>query len=195
MIVASIATDEFRDFRDRTFPNKKAYCERHGYTFYGGTTHIHRMRPVSWSKIKLLEALCFQYPDEWAFWTDADAIFTRPDWKATEIIDPKADLIISRDVNGINCGSFLIRLNVQSQQFLADVYDQVQFIHHAWWEQAAMIYLLQLSYPIKVKYVEKTLINAYPQDFKQGYSAVLHVPAPRPRAARLEELKKKLDAM
>jgi galactosyl transferase GMA12/MNN10 family len=194
MIVASIATEEFRDFRELTFPNKKAYCDRHGYSFVSAKSAIHRARPASWSKIKLLEMIAFEREKEWVFWTDADAAITRLDWKVEELADPNVDLIISKDNDGINAGSFLMQLNGKSRQFLLNAYDRIRFMHHRRREAVAMETLLQDGYPLQVKHVEKKLINAYPEDYQEGFSAVLHVPH-KPWPERLAELKKRMPAI
>jgi hypothetical protein len=191
MFIASIATDDFREFRDISFPNKQKYCQRHNHTFWGITQSLHLNRPPAWSKIKLLELISFMHQGSWIYWSDADSIFTRMDWNVEELIDPQADLIIAVGPLGLNSGSFLMHLNPRTHEFLLEVQDQVQFIHHPWWEQAAMIELINRKYPIRVKYADKVLMNAFPEDYKVGYSAVLHVPGAF-RTDRIEQLKKHL---
>jgi hypothetical protein len=189
MILATIATEEYRDLREISFPNKKAYCDRHGHTFVGFMDPIHRARPVSWSKIKLLEMLAFQHQKGWAFWSDADALITRLDWNVEELIEPDVDLIGCRDAAGFLTGSFLIQLNGAGRQFLIDIYDRIQFMYHRDREAAAMEDLLSRGYRVRVKYVDKALIDASPEEFREGYSAVVHVSG-RPLAERAEELRK-----
>jgi hypothetical protein len=191
MILATLATDEIQNFREISFPNKEAYCRRHGHTFCGITERLHLRRPHSWSKIKLLEIISFTSQGQWVFWSDADSIITRPEWNVEELIDPEADLIIARGPFGINAGVFLMHLNQRTHEFLLEVHDQIQYVHHNWWEQAAMMHLLNANYPIRVKTGDKVLMNAFPEDYQEGYSAVLHV-AGATRANRVEELKKRL---
>jgi hypothetical protein len=197
LLVVSLATHEIASIRELTFPNKRAYCNRHGYVFCGITERLDPDRPHSWSKIVALETLCTIAPDNWAMWIDADAIFTRFDWRAEELIEPYADFIAAKDHNGINCGVFLIHLGDAMRRFLNHVYVQEMFINHRWWEQAAIRNLIENGQgPKNLHLAEKRLMNAYPDDFVEGYSAVLHVPDnPRVWPDRIAVLRKCLPAL
>jgi hypothetical protein len=191
--VVSLATDAMKELREVTFPVNRAWCEAHGYTWVAGNRPLDPSRPASWSKIRMIQELCHIAPGQWAFWIDGDAVVTRPDWRLEALADDDAELIIAKDHNGMNCGVFLIRLGNMTWNFLADVYSRTEFLNHRWWEQAAIRQVLEEGYPFRVKYADKTLINANPDDFVQGHTAVLHVPnAPKIWPDRVGELKKRL---
>ena len=191
--VLSLATDALSEMRELTFANKRAYCEKHGYQWIGANKAMDSSRPPAWSKIRMLQEACIHLPGWWAFWTDADSLIVRPDWKIESIADDNADLIISQDRNGINTGSFLIRLGNQTWQFLTEAYEQTQYLNHRWWDQAAIRHVIDSGYPFRVKLADKTLINAYPDDFKEGHSAIIHVPNnPKMWPNRMDELRKRL---
>jgi hypothetical protein len=192
-LVVSIATDEMREMRELSFPNKKAWCERHGYIWAGASKSLDPSRPPAWSKVALLMRLSEISPGSWAFWTDADSIITRPDWKLESIADDNADLLIAQDRNGINSGVFMIRLGTMAWNFLREVYGHTEYLHHRWWEQAAIRHVLDSGYPFRVKFADKILVNAYPDDFVEGHSAILHVPNNMKMwPDRIGELKKRL---
>ncbi|MGD0464922.1 MAG: hypothetical protein ABSB74_20750 [Tepidisphaeraceae bacterium] len=190
--VVSMATDEMRELRDISFPNKQAYCQRHGYKWIGETKTRDASRPPSWSKILILADLCMNRSVDWAFWTDADSVIVRPDWKLETLADESADLVVARDINGINMGVFLMRMGGMTLQFLLDAYSLTQYIHHRWWDQAAIRHALSTGWPFRAKYADKTLINAYPDDFSEGHSAIVHVPKTSRWPDRVGELRKHL---
>ena len=179
----SLATDGMADLRELTFPNKRAYCDRHGYAFIGETATLDASRPPSWSKVPLLLR---HLPDfDWLMWSDADAVFTNLDRRLDDLIATDADLVIAKDLIGINAGSFLIRNTLAAAGFLRRVWDQRQFINHCWWEQAAMMHLINGGTAgISVQYPAKAAINSYPEDWRPG-DLVLHVPG---RNGKLELL-------
>jgi len=188
--VLSMATDEMRHLRDLSFPNKQAYCERHGYQWIGATKTRDGSRPPAWSKIAMLIDVCINRSADWVFWTEADSVIVRPDWKMETLADESADLVATRDLNGLNTGVFLMRMGWMTMNFLLDVYSLKQFIRHKWWEQIAMTHALSTGWPFRVKYVDKTLVNAYPDDFREGHSAIIHVPRSERWPDRLGEIRK-----
>ena len=95
--VLSLATDALSEMRELTFANKRAYCEKHGYQWIGANKAMDSSRPPAWSKIRMLQEACIHLPGWWAFWTDADSLIVRPDWKIESIADDNADLIISQE--------------------------------------------------------------------------------------------------
>src|ERR1700693_4453047 len=117
LAVVSMATDAMRELRDISFPNKEAYCRRHGYKWIGETKTRDAARPPSWSKILLLADLCVNRSVDWAFWTDGDSVIVGPEWKVETLADESADLVVARDANGINMGIFLMRMGGMTLQF------------------------------------------------------------------------------
>jgi hypothetical protein len=124
-------------------PSFERYAERHGYELIVGDGSTADDRPAAWAKIVLLQETLRRY--DFALWIDADAL----------IIDPRRD--ISDDVRrwhfqGLvrhatvgtvpNTGVWVLRSGSTSQRFLADVWNQRQFIDHPWWENAAAMVVL-----------------------------------------------------
>jgi galactosyl transferase GMA12/MNN10 family len=190
--VVSMATDTMRELRDISFPNKEAYCRRHGYKWIGETKTRDASRPPAWSKILILADLCVSRSVDWVFWTDADSVIVRPDWKMETLADDSADLVVARDANGINTGVFLMRMGGMTLNFLLDSYALTQYTYHRWWDQAAIRHTLDTGWPFRVKFADKKLINAYPDDFCAGHSAVIHVPNTPRWPDRAGELRRRL---
>jgi hypothetical protein len=96
-----------------------------------------------------------------------------------------ADLIITRDINGINSGSFLIRNCPWALAFLAEVYAQTQYLSDCWWENRAFFWLLKAyRHRRHAKIVRQEVLNSYlyeasgvigRRSFRPG-DFVLHLP-------------------
>jgi hypothetical protein len=99
-------------------------------------------RPAPWNKILVVKEL-FSRGYEFVFWIDADAIFVDFTRSIEDVIDPGKNLYLVKhkiDSNDVpNTGSFLIRNNAWSHAFLDTVWEKHEYIHHKWWENAAVI--------------------------------------------------------
>ena len=104
------------------------------------------------------------------FWTDADSFITNPVIRLDEFVDDSAELVISRDQNGVNTGEFLARGgSPRVRRFLAEVYQQTRFVNHPLWDQAAVNHVLEEgSIPLTTRYVPKRSINAELVDYVDG---------------------------
>lgn len=184
--VATLHTPNIRDIGEFTAANKAAYCHRHGYRFVVETDRLGPAfaRPASWSKILLvrreLEAA------DWVLWTDADAMIVNPAVRLESLADPDADFVIAKDRNGINAGVFLLRSCPAAFKFLDRVWSETSFIDHYWWEQAAIMYVLDTgAHGLRVKHPPKGAMNAYPEDYRPG-DFIIHTPG---REGRLDILR------
>lgn len=86
---------------------KYEYAARHGFDVTAVRGRIAKDRPASWSKIPLCRQ-ALEYAD-WLWWLDADAPITNPALDVRQYCDESADIVITADANGINCGSLLLR--------------------------------------------------------------------------------------
>jgi hypothetical protein len=149
-------------------PNKRAYAARHGYDFMAESDRLDPARPTAWSKIALLRR---QLPHcNWAFWTDADSLIMNGTLALEDLVATEADLILTHDHYGLNTGQFLVRNTAWSADFLAEVYAQIQFVDHPWWEQAALAQVLerQPHSAWHVAYIDQRRLNAYPSNYRPG---------------------------
>jgi hypothetical protein len=58
---------------------------------------------------------------------DADVVITNPRIRLESLIDPRFDLIISEDENGLNAGNFLVRNSVATFTFFKRVWETSEF--------------------------------------------------------------------
>lgn len=166
--VVSICTPQMRHLGRFSTPNKRSYCERHGYTFVLRESVIEKRRHPVWARIPLLLELLDEF--EWLFWTDADSLIMNPGITLGNLRDVEADLVITKDANGLNNGNFLItNRSGRARPFLAAAYEQMQYLGHPLREQAAMAHLLENgSPPLLVRYLPKRSMNAYSSDYQPG---------------------------
>jgi hypothetical protein len=190
--VLTLDTAAMRRLGNLTAPSKRAYCERHGYTFVRELDSLDHTRPPSWSKVLLLARELQRH--ELCLWIDADAAITDPSIPIHEVIQEVADsvspsdLYIAHDKNGINCGVMCWRSSTRSYAAFQQMWDSVEHIWHCWWEQAALMHLLAGPHDLLVSYLPKTNLNSYPEDWQPGHF-VLHTPG---RFDREEQLRRRL---
>jgi predicted O-methyltransferase YrrM len=138
----------------------RAYAQRHGYGY-----HFHDdfdpARPPAWSKIRFLREHLKGY--EVLVWVDADVYAGPNAGSVDQLLIPPTPVVISADRNGLNSGVFAIQSGPWSESFLAWVWEQTQYLHHRWWEQAA----IQARYraePEAFRIAPKRVLNAYPDE-------------------------------
>src|SRR5262249_24598935 len=140
-------------------------CLRHGYAFRCRTDSFDEARPPAWSKVLfLLQELphC-----DWLFWTDADSLVMNSAVPLTCFLDDAYDLGLSRDrYNGLNTGNFFVRNTSWARAFLERVYRQEQFVHHPFWENAAVMALYEHDSECRrhIAVVPNKLFNGYITD-------------------------------
>jgi len=188
IVLVTLSTPAISNFARKSEANKVNYCRRHGYRYAAFRDVLDSARPAPWSKVLAILEVLRTYQCDWVFWTDADAIITNPEIPVDGIIDSDSDLILSKDVNGLNNGVFLIRNCAAAISFLEEVYAQTQFIDDPTWEQAAVKHVLRngMAPSLRVKFVPQRRFNSYLSGLSGGYCPeaeyqfgdfVLHLPS------------------
>ena len=173
-----------RDIAAISTPNKRRYCDHHGYEFLEETSGFDASRPPSWSKLLFVRRHLPQF--DWLFWTDADSLIMNNSMRLEEFIEDGADLVLTHDDFGIglyvvSMGQFLIRNCEWSLRFLQEVWEQRRFIHNRMWEQAAVQHLLeQRDLSDHVHVVTQRRFNSYLPHYRKG-DFLLHFPLQHPR--------------
>ena len=162
--VATLATDNL-GYQKQTINNKKFYCDKHGYDFHPFTESLDESRPFSWSKVKAIQKVFDSSNPDWVFWIDGDACIMNFHTKLESIIDDEFDIIFTVDAHTINCGVFFIKNNEKTKRFLEEVYSREDFIGHPWWEQAAVLEIINhCATDLKIKKVPQKTFNSYAGD-------------------------------
>ena len=115
--------------RERSFPNKQKYCNKHGYTFLPYTKSLNEDYHPSWSKILYLIKHLKKF--EWLVLTDADTYVINSDIKLENFIKGNKQFIIQCDTEenytAINTGVIFVK----NSQFCHDLLK-------IWWETRTM---------------------------------------------------------
>ena len=126
--------------------SQEDYALRHGYTRITDESVYDSKRSFAWSKIPLLQKYLSQY--DFLVWMDADVLVMNPEIELEVFISmmkPSSFMFIGHDLNNLNMGVFVIRNCPLAHEFLTDVWNKTEYLHHVWWEQAAVIDLWKNS--------------------------------------------------
>jgi galactosyl transferase GMA12/MNN10 family len=153
--------------------SKRTWCERHGYRWrQGGEEFWDRTRPIPWSKVEFVLSELRAAPDGALFFlSDADVLITNPAVRLEDAVVPMLpagkDLLMTIDACGhLNSGNLLMRNSTWLRDWWKRVGEQTDLTYHIWWENAAMIKLLE-TVPDDLAHTEITgehwKFNAYIQ--------------------------------
>lgn len=170
IVTLAIGADFIKSL-DKAFASKRAYAARHGYTYIqGGEDFWDRTRPIPWSKIPFLLDVFSRLPEGALVWmSDADVLITNPALTVEEqmgsLLPSSKDMLLCIDACAhINSGNILMRNTAWVRDYWRRVGEQVELTYHIWWENAAMIKLLE-TVPDDLAHVEITnqhkRFNAY----------------------------------
>jgi hypothetical protein len=141
---------DFRRGLAEALAGKGEWCRRHGYRWVlGGEEHWDRERPIPWSKVGFVLAELAALPEgALVFLSDADVWITNPAVRLEDVAVPLLptgkDLLMTIDACGhINSGNMLMRNTAWLRDWWRRVGEQRDLTYHIWWENAAMIRLLE----------------------------------------------------
>ena len=163
--------DDFRKALAPALRSKQEYAARHGYSYVeGGEEFWDRKRPIPWSKVPFVLSMLERLAEgEYVFLSDADVLITNPALRLEELVIPLLpagkDLLMTIDACGhINSGNILMRNSPWLRDWWRRVGEQEDLLYHIWWENAAMIRLLE-TVPADLAKTEITVehvrFNAY----------------------------------
>lgn len=176
-----------------TWPNKKSYCDRHGYDAIAKVGDLPDRHPV-WLRIAAARELLPRY--DWIFLLDLDTMIMNPRITLESLLpaDPDVDLVATYDVHGINTGAILLRNTAWTQDFLTKVWSATHFISFPNAEQTAIAYLLFAEPQAKWRCLPQRSFNSFlygeyglshPGGEYQAGDFILHLPA-MPNHRRVE---------
>jgi hypothetical protein len=194
----TITSQSYWPLLEITEPNRVEYCLRHGIQ---RSLRTHSGNAMLVSKERIGEMLQELKSDcDWLWFCGTDTLITNHTIDVRDFLDEDYDLIIAKDINGVNNDVFFLKNNSRSEDFL---YSASTFVRDFSDDQAAMVHVIGLMKDLKVKYVHQKLFNSYlyteytyPDDgggnFTEG-DFLLHLPGlPNERRYQIfkEQLKK-----
>lgn len=156
-------TDNYKEFFNLSEPVLTDYCNKNNYERYVYSISNNYSRPASWYKVeRLLEHT--RKGKGFSLWLDIDTIIVNSNFKLESLIVENKFIYISKDINNINAGVLMIKNNDYCNNFFTKVWNSTQYLNHCWWEQAAIIELIEQNYmniAEHIEYVPQNILNAY----------------------------------
>ena len=176
ILTLAIGNDFCRELSD-CLESKRAYALLHGYTYIqGGETFWDRNRPIPWSKVPFVLSTLNNLDEGALVWlSDADVLITNSRLSIESHILPHfpadKDMLMCIDACGhLNSGNLFFRNTAWIRDFWKRVGMQTELLYHIWWENAAIIKLLEIN-PSDLAHVEitsdHTRFNSYIQGLPQ----------------------------
>ena len=172
-IVTLVIGHDFKKGLELCLESKRLYAEKHGYEYKeGGSEFWDRSRPIPWSKVPYLLSILSALPEGAIVWlSDADVLITNSSLRVEEHVLPlfpeKKDILMTIDACGhLNSGNMFLRNSHWLRDFWKRVGEQTELLYHIWWENVAIIKLLEINQS-DLEHVEiisdHTLFNSYLQ--------------------------------
>lgn len=144
-IVTGWRGDEWRAIAELTVPRMSEYAARHGHTFSVYQFNDTIARPASWHKL-LAIADAFSVADR-VLWLDADVLIVDGSNDiAAELPAGKCQAMVRHACPGgdvPNAGVWFLDRSMLCALMTCAMQDV--FVHHKWWEQAAILSLMGFS--------------------------------------------------
>jgi len=149
-VITFLVGPDYKRWMEPGLASKREWCKKQGYDFHcGGDIVWDRTRPIPWSKLLYLQQFLNDY--DYLFVSDADVLITNPDLKIEDVILPQLgdkDLLWTMDAcDHLNSGNMLLRCSAREwlKEYFTEVWKKEDLIYHIWWENAAMIKVLEIS--------------------------------------------------
>ena len=121
-------------------PTFAEYARRHGYELII-STEIDPRRPASWSKVPMLREAVDAY--ELVLWIDADAVIVDASRDVADELEAPSELGLVQHRRGDdlipNAGVIVVRGGDFARDLLDTLWGSTRYIHHPWWENAALL--------------------------------------------------------
>ena len=141
---------DYRNSLMKALESKREYASRNTYTYIeADETWWDRNRPIAWSKVPFIINILNKLPDGAIVWqSDADVLITNLDLKIEDhvlpLLDSDKDMLITYDAcHHINTGNILMRNTPWCRDFWKRVNERADCTYHIWWENMAVIKLLE----------------------------------------------------
>jgi len=142
-------------------PTLVSYARRWKWDVVLSSEHLAPERPLSWSKVRLLQQLMQEYETIWLI--DADALIVDTSRHILDELPSARDFYVVEHPQASegapvvpNFGVVLLRSTAYMRDFLQRMWDMEEFIDHNWWENAALVTMLGHSIEEPFELVEET---------------------------------------
>ena len=149
-ILTLVIGADYRKSLAKALESKRKYAQKHGYKYsQAGEESWDRSRPIAWSKVPLLLKTLSSLPEGALVWmSDADVLITNSDLRIEDHVLPllpaEKDMLLVHDAcHHLNSGNILMRNTEWTREFWQRVNGRTDCTYHSWWENLAIIKLLE----------------------------------------------------
>lgn len=179
IVVTTLHTDNYQSLADITLEqNKRRYCEIHGYPIIvKNSDWTYEPRAIGFEKVGLVREAFKRYPEcSWVFFTECDAMITNFKIKLEQFADDRFHFILPADINGTNCGNFLIRNSEIGRAYLDSIEaaGAIYKNHPMYENQYIQDTVTGTFWRSVVKVVPQRLFNSYDYTTMPKYAHVSH---------------------
>jgi hypothetical protein len=180
--------DKLKDLANLVIPIVEKYCDKNNYKLIVKKIENFEKPPAWFKCLAILDE--FKKNDcSYIFWLDIDTLILNLNFDLINLSKSSKKLYLSKDHNGINSGVMLIKNCDEMKLFFDQVYSLYpNFKNHGWWEQAAIIHVIQHNYlniQSDIEYVPQKIFNAYdkkliptkPDGYVCSDTFILHLPS------------------
>ncbi len=146
-VLVTLAAGNYLQLLEMSRISFRDYAKKWGYDFVEVTESWDKSRPYAWTKLLAIRDLLDRY--DFVFYIDSDAIILRDDIDISTISNTDFAWPVG-PVNGKVCpsaGIMAIRSTEVSKELFDLAYSQNDLIYNGWWEQAALMRVLQYEDP------------------------------------------------
>jgi hypothetical protein len=145
--ICSLATGSFVELLGVAAATFEPYARYWGWDLVLSTEDLADGRPAPWGKIPFIRDLLSEY--DWVLWLDADTVIVDLARDVFEMVEPDKDVYLvehvlnfSGDARAANTGVMLLRAGEWTNELLRRTWENDAFVHHGWWENAALLDVL-----------------------------------------------------
>jgi glycosyltransferase involved in cell wall biosynthesis len=144
VVVCTLAHGSSAELLEISRPSLRAYAAAHGHAYVEGAMPAGLGRPPAWAKVPLIRELLDAH--ELVLWLDADLVVVDPSRDvAAELAAGHVMAIAEHLIGGShqpNSGVWLLRSAPETRRVLDWIWNAEEYVHHPWWENAALMDLL-----------------------------------------------------
>lgn len=146
-VLVTLAAGRYLQLLEMSRITFRDYAKKWDYDYVEVTESLDESRPYAWTKLLAIRELLDQY--EFVFYVDSDALILRDDTDIETLTQSDFAWPVG-PINGKICpnaGVMAIRSSNASKQLFEMAYSQNDLIYNGWWEQAALMRVLQYDDP------------------------------------------------
>lgn len=146
-VLVTLAAGKYVQLLEMSRITFRNYAKKWDYDYVEVTVSLDDSRPHAWTKLLAIRKLLDEY--DFVFYVDSDALILRDDIDIEAIFREDFAWPVG-PLNGQDCpnaGIMAVRSSIATKKLFDLAYSQTDLIFNGWWEQAALMRVLQYEDP------------------------------------------------